>query len=217
MNDRPPLYISAIRVPADSEFAATAWWDYYRLHQLVCRGFADRRALAEARVLFRCDIEGDWAFLYVQSRTKPDWSKLEPPLSDCVAGPTELQLPSLQPGLRLRFRLLARPSVRIGEKSSPDRGRRLTLEREPEQRQWLQRKGMIHGFEVHTCTLTDRIWHDTRAGHTLPNGQLLPLHAVLFDGVLSVVDPDKLWHAIRNGIGPQKAFGFGLLSVAPLA
>lgn len=42
------------------------------------------------------------------------------------------------------------------------------------------------------------------------------LTAVQFDGVLVVTDPDKLREAVRNGIGPQKAFGFGLLSLAPL-
>jgi CRISPR-associated protein Cas6/Cse3/CasE subtype I-E len=42
------------------------------------------------------------------------------------------------------------------------------------------------------------------------------LSAVQFDGVLVVTDPDKLSVAVRNGIGPQKAFGFGLLSLAPL-
>jgi len=37
----------------------------------------------------------------------------------------------------------------------------------------------------------------------------------LFEGVLLCTDPDKLRQAIINGIGPAKAFGFGLLSIAP--
>jgi len=40
------------------------------------------------------------------------------------------------------------------------------------------------------------------------------LGAVRFDGVLVVTDPHKLREAVANGIGQQKAFGFGLLSLA---
>lgn len=42
------------------------------------------------------------------------------------------------------------------------------------------------------------------------------LGAVRFDGVLIVTDAEKLRIAVCNGIGTQKAFGFGLLSIAPL-
>lgn len=38
----------------------------------------------------------------------------------------------------------------------------------------------------------------------------------LFEGVLTCIDPDELHAAIIGGIGPAKAFGFGLLSIAPV-
>ena len=44
----------------------------------------------------------------------------------------------------------------------------------------------------------------------------LTLFGVRFDGVLAVTDPDALTGAVRQGIGPAKGFGFGLLSLAPL-
>lgn len=44
----------------------------------------------------------------------------------------------------------------------------------------------------------------------------LPLFGVRFDGVLRVTDVEVLLDALRGGIGPAKAFGFGLLSLAPL-
>jgi CRISPR-associated protein Cas6/Cse3/CasE subtype I-E len=37
---------------------------------------------------------------------------------------------------------------------------------------------------------------------------------VTFDGVLRVVDPDLMLLALKNGIGSQKAFGCGMLSIA---
>jgi CRISPR system Cascade subunit CasE len=41
------------------------------------------------------------------------------------------------------------------------------------------------------------------------------LGAVRFDGVLVVTDRDRFIAAITDGIGSAKAFGFGLLSLAP--
>ncbi|MBI4384701.1 MAG: type I-E CRISPR-associated protein Cas6/Cse3/CasE [Nitrospinae bacterium] len=41
------------------------------------------------------------------------------------------------------------------------------------------------------------------------------LLSVRFDGVLTVTDPDEFQKIFASGIGSGKAFGFGLLSVAP--
>ena len=39
---------------------------------------------------------------------------------------------------------------------------------------------------------------------------------VRFDGTLTVTEPEALARAVRSGVGPAKAFGFGLLSLAPV-
>lgn len=44
--------------------------------------------------------------------------------------------------------------------------------------------------------------------------QNIPHFGVRFDGLLCVTDPETLVEAVRQGIGPAKAFGFGLLSLA---
>ena len=40
--------------------------------------------------------------------------------------------------------------------------------------------------------------------------------SVLFEGVFIVEDTSALRDLMLSGIGPAKAFGFGLLSVAPV-
>jgi CRISPR-associated protein Cas6/Cse3/CasE subtype I-E len=58
----------------------------------------------------------------------------------------------------------------------------------------------------------------TQPGHIHRDDQIshkLTLNIVQFDGYLQVIDPDKLLTALRQGIGPAKAFGCGLLSLAP--
>ena len=41
--------------------------------------------------------------------------------------------------------------------------------------------------------------------------------AVEFQGVLVVTDPAKFHETFTRGIGPAKAFGFGLLVIAPIS
>ena len=40
---------------------------------------------------------------------------------------------------------------------------------------------------------------------------------MLYDGILTVIDPDKFMNALQTGIGHGKVMGLGLLSVVPIA
>jgi CRISPR system Cascade subunit CasE len=39
--------------------------------------------------------------------------------------------------------------------------------------------------------------------------------SVMFDGLLRVSDPDVFRLTLQKGVGSGKAYGFGLLSIAP--
>ena len=43
----------------------------------------------------------------------------------------------------------------------------------------------------------------------------LTFEGVTFEGVLEVTDPERFAATVRSGIGPAKAYGYGLLSLAP--
>ncbi|WP_258184643.1 MULTISPECIES: type I-E CRISPR-associated protein Cas6/Cse3/CasE [unclassified Bifidobacterium] len=45
----------------------------------------------------------------------------------------------------------------------------------------------------------------------------MTLASATFDGVLVVDDPDLLRHALVEGIGRAKGYGFGLMTLVPLA
>jgi CRISPR system Cascade subunit CasE len=49
------------------------------------------------------------------------------------------------------------------------------------------------------------------------NGQPGLHSAVEFDGVLTVTDPAEFHRTFTLGIGSAKAFGFGLLVIAPIS
>lgn len=111
-------------------------------------------------------------------------------------------------------------------------GKRVELRREEDRLLWLRRQGERCGFDLAKATLApgiggadSRQFTATRADPAPPlTGRLagqqldrrLTFSTALFEGELVVKDPDAVRSAIISGIGPGKAFGCGLLSIAPI-
>ena len=181
----------------------------------------------------------------VQSEKKPDWSFLER-LQDYLWVEGEMPIVSfkdimpvyqnLHTGQILGFRLRANPTKRIAKREDPLKGKRVELTRENEQIDWLIRKGkeggksVPGGFDllmkevkdmrgeirrvprVNVCTEGKHNGRKTDAA----GGHVTTHLAVLFEGLLRLTDKNAFLETLIRGIGPGKAFGFGLLSVAPV-
>ncbi|MBL8065525.1 MAG: type I-E CRISPR-associated protein Cas6/Cse3/CasE [Chthonomonadaceae bacterium] len=183
----------------------------YELHRTLCKAFDHPE---EARILFRADTDrpGE-VHVLVQSLVRPDWGRLnvEDRYLKSVDDPKAVELAGIQLGLSLRFRLRCRPSKRIAKMGHPDEGKRMSLKDREEIFEWLKRKSEENGFEVKNVAFDRVYWQDSKEGK-----QERLLGAVQFDGLLIVTNPDELREAVHNGIGSQKAYGFGLLSLAPV-
>lgn len=193
----------------------------YEMHRTLSRCFEPALTISTERFLFRVDQGCDGiAKLLLQSLTEPDWSWLQDPgarsylLSIDTENPAckcvDLQLAA---GQVLAFRLRANPTKKL---SLGRNNKRVGLYKEEEQIGWLQRKGSSAGFEVHSVRIgADEMITDTihrQEDNTTHRAKLL---AVTFDGLLRVTDVEALRVAVAAGIGSGKAFGFGLLSLAP--
>lgn len=148
----------------------------------------------------------------------------------------------LRRGMPLRFRLRANPTKRLPTAPAPDGrrppGKRVDLRGEEAQLAWLERKGRDHGFALAAATAradgrlpnvrsaplgrqTGFRPREAGAGAEAGSGSgpaprpRMTFGAVLFEGELRVTDADRLRAALAAGIGSGKAYGFGLLSVAP--
>ena len=148
-------------------------------------------------------------------------------------------------GQRLNFRLRANPTKRMGKSAEYNKGKRVGIYKEEKLIEWLKRKGEVSGFclcpvegfaqepivyqlqisQDQYSHLEKVIPHRVKeeiSGKRItvvqsPNTKHdLMLHSVQFDGILQVTDPAAFLTAIQAGIGSGKAFGFGLLSVAPV-
>lgn len=124
--------------------------------------------------------------------------------------------PLLASGQQVRFRLRANPIKTIkDEKGRANRKGEIKKCRVPiiqpeQQYAWLERKfkaaATIQNIQIHLEM--PLYFRKTKAKHV---GKI---QTVIFDGFLMVTDPNKLIQTIQNGIGPAKAFGCGLLSLA---
>ena len=207
------MYISRLILDPRSRQVQSELANVYQLHRTIMRAFPEDLSPDE-RILFRLELGSGSSglTLLVQSAGEPDWSWL-----GGAKGPRylmEIQEPNpwVKPykpvfsvGQRLYFRLRANPTVKRA-------GKRLGLYREEDQWAWLRRKAERGGFAVLGANIT---WQEQVRGARRPAGHVLCLLAVQFDGLLEVSEPERFLASIRNGLGSGKAFGCGLLSVAP--
>jgi len=84
--------------------------------------------------------------------------------------------------------------------------------KEESQLQWLSRQGVRGGFVIKAsmASSSDLLESERKAG------VCITVQKVCFDGVLEVQEPDRVRKLVLDGVGPAKAFGCGLLSLARL-
>lgn len=188
----------------------------YKLHQLVMKGFPDGVRREDANVLHRLDQTQHDIMLLVQSDTKPSWE----PLNGDLLLPTDPFDPHPNPAIRelgdlhleigqiLQFRLRANPTKRFSSGKGNKPGKRVQLFKEADQLAWLQRKAEQNGFRLLDANINPE-------GNQTDHRKKLTIYTVLINGRLQITDLEKFNNALRQGIGSAKAFGCGLLSLAP--
>ncbi len=181
--------------------------------QFAAQGYGVRRD--EGGFLFRIE-PGPLARILVRSRILPDWGR-------AFAGAAWLvprELPAAQRldlgqfvlGDHLTFDLEANPVKRLRADGPEGRqGARVPLRDDHALRQWIDRRACEAGFEtVEGSLIVERLGRRTAKMTSVPDRHW---DGVRFSGQLRVTDPDGVRRALVCGIGPAKAFGFGMLAV----
>ncbi|WP_437725322.1 type I-E CRISPR-associated protein Cas6/Cse3/CasE [Sorangium sp. So ce861] len=238
------MYLSRALLNPISRAVRADLADVESLHRTLMRAFPDDAGPhpREAHgVLFRVDEDARHGrfVLLVQSGTRPDFARMPDgyflDLRDVLgfAESSALENPAIREvgserarigaGDSFRFRLRANPTRRIDTKSGDDgkrrNGRRVELRDDASRLEWLLRKAAQGGFELqgteHGVSMSKERKLAGRRPDASGKQQELTLAPVLFEGWLRVTDADRFRAALAAGIGPGKAYGFGLLSIAP--
>lgn len=200
--------------------------DSHAMHARIMSMFPEvdsatpRAALGVLHRLDRSDRD-ERLVLLVQSRERPDVARLpvgflDPDAGQDAASSTDLApvIDAIHVGARFRFRLRANPTRKIDTKSSPDgkrrNGKRVPVRGEEGKLSWLTRHFEACGIKLPgPC----QVRPDGKSVGRL-RGSTRTHEAHIFEGVLEVADTERARHALEAGIGPAKAYGFGLLSLA---
>lgn len=183
------------------------------------------------RVLWRLDPQREQQWLYVTGGARPDLTGLVE-----QAGWPETQvgdvrsydgfLDRLGEGQRWQFRLTANPTrasrnggrMRDGQPKQLERSKRFGHVTAAQQEAWFLTRASSLGFsvphdeqaDIHDLAVTARRVETFKRGD-----RRVTVVKATYDGHLVVTDPKALRSALVSGVGPAKAYGCGLLTLAP--
>jgi CRISPR system Cascade subunit CasE len=189
--------------------------DNYDWHQAIWKAFPGRDG-AQRDFLTRLDPHSEGFRLLIVSPSEPTRPEWCPPGSQSWM--TRRIPEAYFTRVRYAFQLCANPTRKVTrlnrDGSITKNGTRVPLRTRDELVEWIGRKGAQGGISVHESTL--RCF--PRGREYFEKDGYRGLHtAVEFDGILTVTDTTMFHESFRRGIGPAKAFGFGLLVVAPIS
>ncbi|MBO0719534.1 MAG: type I-E CRISPR-associated protein Cas6/Cse3/CasE [Blastocatellia bacterium] len=239
------MYLSKLSLNPRSRAVRRDLADCHELHRTLLSAFPQAQTEAardEFGLLYRIDasLRTGAVTAIVQSQIAPNWHQLPDdylldiennPACKAVDGAYE----ALREGRQLVFRLRANPTRKIDTKTGPDgkknNGKRVEIRGEENQIAWLHRKADMHGFRLIRLRVNPGIvnvrvapenkvfgWRGGNGEDKDANGgarRRLTFGAVLFEGLLEITDMERFKQTLADGIGSGKAYGFGLLSIAP--
>ncbi|MGP3946530.1 type I-E CRISPR-associated protein Cas6/Cse3/CasE [Streptomyces sp. 6N106] len=165
-------------------------------------------------LLFRLEPGLD-PVLLVQTADTPDLTNLPPGYGATATRDLTPMLTALTPGLPVRYRITAAPTCYRPTGAPPDpvtgrrpRGKVTTLQ-DADALAWWQRQATTAGLH-----LTGPTEH-CRRPFPSPKRPAPFYKLTQFDGTATITDPQLLATTLRAGIGKAKAYGAGLLTLAP--
>jgi CRISPR system Cascade subunit CasE len=212
------MYLSKLTLNTANSQARKDLGNPHEMHRTVMRAFPEALP-KEERVLFRVEnvVDGQTPILLVQSVGQPDWGKIDTEFNGYFSEAFEIKSLgdlSINAGDILRFRTRVSISKRVKYKETGD-SKRISLFSEKDRAAWLERKAKEGGFSFDHGQLIIR--DAPYRNFVIKNAQethRATLNMVDVDGVLRVEDRTLFIETLKNGIGPAKGLGCGLISVA---
>jgi CRISPR system Cascade subunit CasE len=200
------MYLSKIEMSISDPGVRAALRDAQKMHRLVSGLYGISRA--DSSVLYRIKTEGSLVSLYLYADLPVEKENLLPGMKP--AGERELSewLSGMSVGQIWGFDLLTMPYRKVAEEAGKN-SRRRVLRTHEERMAWLARKAAQNGFAV--VEAQENQAEKLNAVHPAEQGGQLRMDVYRYSGVLHITDSDRFRRALRQGIGPGKAYGMGML------
>lgn len=167
------------------------------MHAYVESLFTDRK-----RHLFHVDRRNGRQICLILSEQKPNaaFAKFAP--LSIQTKDFKPVLKSLSTGQQLHFTLTANPAKSAGH-------HRYSLTKSDDQLRWLQKRSLQNGFAIaDSCIKSHKNVQIKHRGCKPIN-----FGTVTYEGILQITDLNRFKQALITGIGPEKAYGMGMLLI----
>ncbi len=182
-----------------------------RFHGAIEQADPDR-----TRKLWRIDTLGGAYYLLILSQEKLELTSVAEQFgfdADYECKPYDKLLGRIVNGSRWQFRLRANPTVQKYDETK-GRGQVMAHITPAHQGEWLQKQSGKYGFSLNDgeWLVTESKWYRFKKNRN--SEHTVRLLSVTFEGMLTVTDAEMFRKALTDGIGREKAFGMGLLTIA---
>lgn len=204
------MYLTRLELDTSKQKTIMALASPALFHGAVERAFADKGGK-----LWRLDKLAGKTYLLIVSNSCPDLHSIAEQFGARDSWESLDYAPFLnkiQNGDRRGFRLKANPvitkSIGMGR-----RGKVLAHVTVAQQKQWLLDRAEKYGFRLEPAefSVVQSDWVSFRKG--TEGGKKVTFRSAVFEGTLTVSDADLFRQLLQNGLGREKAYGCGMMTV----
>ena len=211
------MYISQVEIDLNNRRKIRDLTHLGAYHNWVEMSFPEEiNETKRSRKLWRIDKIGDRTFLLIVSEEKPDLKALGKYGVDNTARTKDYEkfLEKLKEGQTLRFRVALNPVISKMDEITKGRGKIYPCYNIEDQRKFFLERSLKNGFE-----LKDEDFQIVERAHPLlkkKGMKNVKLNKVVYEGKLKIKDREKFIKILKEGIGREKAYGFGMMTVIPV-
>ena len=188
-------------------FRPEAFRNPYEWHRIIWEYFSGGPNL-EREFLFRLEdkvVNERDLVVILQSQQKMQTTAVGQ--SYVIDGPTKIDVHSIQIGCVYQFKLNANVIKQIHDAENPERRIRVPIIKEQDQVAWLKRKFEKAG-ELANVNIVSK--NNLFFKKKSVKGKL---STVTFEGLIKIHNTEEMELLLKNGVGPAKCFGCGLVSI----
>lgn len=202
------MFMTSVEINRFHPSARQALADCCDMHRNIMRLFASDSAPVsrnDEQVLYRIIEQPNVISLYITSKMPPDMKNASWLCTErCRQRSIQQVLDAFTVGKVFTFDILTHPSKKI--KGGGKNSARVFLRSSDERRHWMIHEGEKHGFRL--LELKEDEPFDMQGKRY--SGKIL-LRVIRMRGRLQITDAEMFAQAYQNGIGPEKAYGLGML------